>query len=183
MAYDFKILESKLVAAREWLGKEFKAFRTGRATPAILDSVQVSAYGSFQPLKHIATISVEDARTIRVQPFDPSTLKDIERAVAAANLGLGSVPDQTSLRLTFPDLTGERRIELTKIAKGKLEEARQTVRAMRDETWKDIQEKETEGIVSEDDKFRLKEEMQKKVNACNEELEKMFEKKETEMQA
>lgn len=183
MAYDFKILEGKLIAAREWLGKEFKAFRTGRATPAILDAVQVSVYGSSQPLKHIATISVEDARTIRVQPFDPSTLKDIERAVSAANLGLGSVPDQTSLRLTFPDLTGERRIELTKIAKGKLEEARQTVRVARDDTWKDIQDKEKEGVVSEDDKFRLKEEMQKKVDECNGDLENAFEKKEAEMQS
>lgn len=181
MAYDFKQLEIKLSGAKEWLSKEFRTLRTGRASPAILDSVQVTAYGSMQPLKHVATISVEDARTLRVQPFDPSTLKDIERSVAAANLGLGSVPDQTGLRLTFPDLTGERRTELTKLAKGKLEEARQGVRVARDETWKEIQDQEKEGVLSEDDKFRLKEEMQKIVDAVNADLEKAFEAKEKEM--
>ena len=181
MAYDFNKLESGIAGAKEWLAREYTGLRTGRATPAILDSVHVSAYGSMQPLKHLATISVEDARTLRVQPFDSSVLKDVERAISAADLGLGMVPDQSSIRITFPDLTSERRAELVKVAKGKLEEARARIRMARDECWKDIQEQEKEGGMGEDEKFRLKDEMQKKVDAGNEALENTFNSKEKEM--
>ncbi len=181
MAYDFKPFEVQLKGVEEWLSREYKALRTGRANPAVLDNVHVQAYGSMQPLKHVATISVEDARTIRVQPFDSSVLKDIERAIVQADLGLGTVPDQTSIRLSFPDLTTERRQEMVKQAKTILEEARTRVRQERDECWKGIQEKEKNGEMSEDDKFRGKEDMQKRVDACNEALEKVFQKKESEM--
>ena len=160
---------------------EYRNVRTGRASPAILDGVHISAYGSMMPLKQLATVGVEDARTLRVQAFDPSVIKDIERGITNANLGLGTVADNTGLRVMFPELTGERRAEYIKLAKGKLEEARATVRVARDETWKDIQEKEKEGLLSEDDKFRLKEDMQKRVDKLNEELEKAFESKEKEM--
>lgn len=181
MAYDFKTLDTKLGSAKTWLQNEYKGLRTGRASPATLDAVHVSAYGAVQPLKHVATIGIEDARTIRVQPFDVSLMKDIERAIVQADLGLGTVPDQTGIRVTFPDLTGERRAELVKAAKHKLEEARTMVRAHRDECWKDIQEQEKSGGMGEDEKFRLKDEMQKKVDAANEDLEGAFEKKESEM--
>jgi ribosome recycling factor len=181
MAYDFKPFESTLKGAEEWLSREYKALRTGRANPAVLDNVQVQAYGSLQPLKHVATIAVEDARTIRVQPFDASVLKDIERAIVAADLGLGTVPDQSSIRISFPDLTTERRQEMVKTAKTILEDARTRVRVARDECWKEIQEKEKEGGMSEDDKFRGKDDMQKRVDDCNTNLENLFKKKETEM--
>jgi ribosome recycling factor len=173
----------KTAAAKEWLTKEFRNFRTGRANPAILDSVSASAYGSMMPLKQLAQIGVEDARTIRVQPFDASTLKDIERAISAANLGVGTSSDGQVVRVSFPELTGERRTELIKMAKAKLEEARTTVRVARDEAWKEIQEREREKTITEDDKFSLKDELQKKVDKTNEELENAFEGKETEMSA
>lgn len=182
MAYDFKDFDGKLAGAREWLAREYKGLRTGRATPAILDGVSVSAYGSMMPLKQVANIGVEDARTIRVSAFDASVVKDIERAIAAANLGLGTVADGASVRVTFPELTAERREQLVKVAKQKLEEARTTVRVARDECWKDIQEQEREGLLTEDDKFSHKEEMQKKVDAANDELEKAFKVKQEEMQ-
>lgn len=181
MAYDFSKLDSELNEAKEWLSREYRGLRTGRATPMILDSVQVSAYGSYQPLKHVASISTEDARTLRVQPFDAGLMKDIERAISTADLGLGTAPDQTGIRITFPNLTAERRQELTKIAKGKLEEARSSVRVARDECWKTIQEKEKTSEITEDDKFSFKDEMQKRIDKANEELEMAFEKKETEM--
>lgn len=183
MPFDFKPFETKIAAAKEWLAKEFRNFRTGRANPSILDSVSVSAYGSMTPLKQVAQVGVEDARTIRVQPYDASTLKDIERAITAANLGVGTSSDGQIVRVTFPDLTGERRAELVKMAKGKLEEARTTVRIARDEAWKDIQEREREKQITEDDKFSLKDGLQKKVDAANEELENAFEAKEKEMHA
>jgi ribosome recycling factor len=101
----------------------------------------------------------------------------------AANLGLGTATDSAGIRVTFPELTGERREQLVKAAKLKLEEARGTVRVARDETWKDIQAKEEEGGMGEDEKFRLKDELQKKIDTCNTDLEKAYESKETEMSA
>lgn len=183
MAYDFKPLEAKLTGAKEWLAREYKGVRTGRASPSILDGVSVSAYGSMMPLKQVASIGIEDARSLRVQPFDPSIIKDIERGIVAADIGVGTATDSSGIRVTFPELSTERREQLVKIAKAKLEEARTTVRVARDETWKDIQEKEKAKEISEDDKFRLKDELQKKVDATNEDLEKAFDGKEKEMSA
>lgn len=181
MTYDFKVLEGKLAKAKEWLAHEFRGVRTGRATPAILDGVRVSAYGTIMPLNQTASIRIDDPRSLFVQAFDPSIIKDIERGITNAGLGVGISSDTTGVRVTFPDLTSERRQELIKFAKSKLEEARQAVRVARDETWKDIQEKEKSGEMSEDEKFRLKDEMQKKVDTMNGELEKAFEAKEREM--
>lgn len=183
MAYDFKPLETKLAGAKEWLSREYQGLRTGRATPAILDGISVQAYGSMMPLKQVATIGIQDARSLLVQAFDPGIVKDIEKAIQQADLGVGVGSDAAGVRVTFPELTSERREQLVKLAKGKLEDARTTVRQAREECWKDIQDQEKEGTVSEDDKFRLKEDMQKKVDTMNEELEKSFEKKESEMQA
>lgn len=181
MAYDFSDFDQKGNAAKEWLAKEYRGLRTGRASPSILDSVMVSAYGSMMPLKQVGNISIEDPRTLRVSPWDASLVKDIERGVVGANLGLGTATDANGVRVTFPELTSERREQLVKVAKQKLEEARTTLRVARDETWKDIQEKEKEGGMGEDEKFRLKDELQKKVDAANEAMEKAFEAKEKEM--
>lgn len=183
MPYDFKTLDQKFSSAKEWLAKEFRNFRTGRANPAILDNVQVTAYGSLMPMKQVAQIGIEDARTLRVQPFDASTLKDIERAISAANLGVGTSSDGQLVRVSFPELTGERRQELVKMAKAKMEEARATIRVARDEAWKEIQERERDSKITEDDKFSLKEELQKRVDKINEEFENALKAKEQEMGA
>ena len=179
--YDFKALDGKVAAAKEWLAKEYRGIRTGRATPAILDNVQVSAYGSMTPLKQVGNVSVEDARTLRVSAYDAGVLKDIERGITAANLGVGTSSDGSSVRVSFPELTSERREQLVKFAKQKLEEARTSIRLARDESWKEIQEREREGTLTEDDKFQLKEELKKRIDAGNGDLEKAFESKETEM--
>lgn len=183
MPYDFKPFEQKIVAAREWLSREFGGLRTGRASPAILDGVSVAAYGSAVPLKQVAGVSTEDARTLRVQPYDAGLLKDIERGIASANLGLGTATDSSGIRVTFPQLTAERRAEMVKLAKAKLEEARTAVRVARDDVWKAIQDKERKSELTEDDKFSLKEELQKKTDKANDELEKAFDAKEREMSA
>ncbi|HEY4522393.1 MAG TPA: ribosome recycling factor [Candidatus Paceibacterota bacterium] len=179
--YDFKAFDTKVAASKEWLVKEYKGLRTGRAAPAILDNVQVQAYGSMTPLKQIGNVSVEDARTLRVSAYDAGLIKDIERAISAANLGVGTTSDGSSVRVSFPELTSERREQLVKVAKQKLEEARTTVRLARDESWKEIQERERGGTLTEDDKFSLKEELQKRVDKVNEELEGAFEGKQQEM--
>jgi ribosome recycling factor len=179
--YDFKPFDTKIEAAKEWLAKEYRGLRTGRAAPAILDSVMVSAYGSMMPLKQVGNVSTEDARTLRVSAYDAGVIKDIERAISAANLGVGTSSDGSTVRVTFPELSTERREQLIKVAKGKLEEARTAARIARDESWKEIQEREREGTLTEDDKFSLKDELQKRIDKANDELEKAFDSKETEM--
>lgn len=181
MAYSFSALEEKLKEAKEWLAREYQGLRTGRASPALLDAVQVEAYGSRVPLKQVANIGIEGARSLLVAPYDPSLTKGIERGIVAANLGVGTAVSGIAIRITFPELTTERRQELVKAAKGKLEEARVTVRSARDEAWSGIQEQEKEGTIREDEKFRLKDELQKKVDRTNENLEVLFEKKEKEV--
>ncbi len=183
MAYDFSPFDRKTAATKEWLGKEYAGLRTGRATPAILDGVQVQAYGSMMPLKQVGNVGVEDARTLRVTAYDASIIKDIERAIGAANLGLGVVADGQGLRVMFPELTADRREQLVKAAKQKLEEARTAIRVARDECWKDIQAQEEEGGMGEDEKFRLKDDLQKRVDATNADLEKTFDRKEEEMKS
>ena len=181
MNYDFKTVDGKFTAAREWLGKEYRGLRTGRAAPAILDGISVSAYGSMTPLKGVANVSVEDARTLRVTSYDAGLIKDIERAITAANLGVGTTSDGANIRVTFPELTADRREQLVKLAKGKLEEARTTVRIARDEAWKDIQTKEKEGYAHRRRQIRAERRIAKKVDAANGGLEKAFESKEAEM--
>ena len=105
MNYDFKAFDGQVAAAREWLGKEYRGLRTGRAAPALLDGISVSAYGSMMPLKQVANVGVEDARTLRVQPFDAALLKDVERAISAANLGVGTSSDGAIARVSFPELS------------------------------------------------------------------------------
>jgi len=183
MPYNFSSLQTKLESSKEWLSKEYQGLRTGRATPALLDVVQVDAYGSRTPLKQVASVSVEDARTLRVSPYDASLTKEIEKAVSAADLGVGISVADTSVRVSFPELTSERRAEIIRVAKHKLEEARTTVRSFRDEVWADIQKKERDGDISEDDKFRLKDELQKHIDGMNNQLEGIFKNKEEEISA
>lgn len=181
MTYDFSKLDTNIQDARDWLAREYAGIRTGRATPAILDGVSATAYGSTMPLKQMANVSVEDARTLRVTPWDASLIKEIERSISNANLGVGTVTDSSGVRVTFPELTSERRQQLTKVAKQKLEDARATIRVARDDARKEIQEKERDGEMSEDEKFRLMEDVQKKIDAANEALEHSFASKEKEL--
>jgi len=181
MAYDFKQWKEKIKGAENWLAKEYTALRTGIATPAILDGVQVEAYGSRMHINQCASIGVEDARVIRVTPYDKSQAKEIEKAITTANLGVSVAVDDKGVRIFFPELTGEKRTLLVKTAKQKLEDARVNIRSIRDEIWTDIQAKEKEGGMGEDDKFRYKTEMQKMIDEGNKNLETLFEKKEKEI--
>lgn len=181
MSYDFSHFKKQLQGIEEWLGNEYLGVRTGRATPAILDGVSVEAYGARTPLKHAAAISIEDAKTLRVAPWDKTQIKAMEKAVMEANLGLSVSSDDRGLRVFFPDLTSERRTSLVKVVREKLEQARVSVRSERDEIWSDIQSQEREGSIAEDEKFRLKDEMQKYVDAANKKLEELAGRKEDEI--
>ena len=179
--FNFNELKGELAKVEDWLQKELSSVRTGRAAPAILDAVLVEAYGSKMAIKELAAIAVEDPKTIRVEPWDKSQLKAIEKAVQAADLGVSVDVDDRGLRIVFPELTSERREQFAKMIRAKLEEARISVRNARDKAWDDIQKKEKRGGMGEDDKFRLKDEMQKLVDDANNKLEEMTEKKEKEI--
>lgn len=181
MAYDFKPFEKRLSEIIERAGKELSQVRTGRATPAILDSVQVESYGTRMGINQVASVSVEDARTLRISPFDMSQAKEIEKAITVANLGLSVGSDERGVRVFFPELTSERRTSLLKIAKDKMEEIRATVRSAREDVWGDIQKQEKDKKMSEDDKFRAKEEMQKRVDTANQKLDEALARKEKEI--
>jgi len=181
MAYDFKPFEKRIAEITDRLGKELSGVRTGRATPAILDGIQIESYGTRMPLNQVANISVEDARTLRVAPWDASVSKEIEKAITVANLGLSIGVDEKGVRVFFPELTSERRTTLLKLAKEKVEDFRTALRVARDEVWSDIQKQEREGSMPEDDKFRSKDEMQKRVDAANKAFDDMLDRKEKEI--
>lgn len=183
MAYDFKPFEKKIRDVEERLIKELSAVRTGRAGPAILDGIQVESYGTRMPVNQVANISVEDARTLRIVPWDASQAKEIEKAITLANLGLSVGADEKGVRVFFPELTAERRTQLLKLAKEKVEEVRTALRLARDEVWSDIQKLERDGKIPEDDKFRAKEEMQKRVDSANKRFDEALDRKEQEMQS
>ena len=177
MAYDFKEFKTNTEAATEWLRKEYTGLNTGRAMPAILDSVLVEAYGSKVPINQLATVSVEDPKTLRIAPWDTSVAKDIDRAIRESNLGLSVALDSTGLRLSFPALTSERRTILAKLAKEKLEEARIKVRGERQKVLNDIDKED----LGEDEVKRAKAELQKLVDEANKRLEDLAAGKEAEI--
>ena len=129
----------------------------------------------------LANVSVEDARMIRVTPWDMALVKTIEKGITASDLGLSLAVDDKGLRITFPELTSDRRTSLIKIAKQKLEDARVTLRTERERVIKDIEKQEKEGSISEDEKFRLKAELQKMLDDTNRVLDEIFVKKEKEI--
>jgi ribosome recycling factor len=181
MQYDFSQFKKKIKDVEEWLKKEQSQIRTGRATPALLDSVAVEAYGSKMPLNQIGSIANEDPRTLRISVWDQSLIRNAERAIVAANLGVSVAVDEKGIRVSFPELTGERRQGVLKMAKEKLEDARITIRKLREDIWIDIQKKEKEGDMGEDDKFRFKEDMEKIVKDAQQLLEDLHERKEKEI--
>lgn len=167
MAYNFSPFKVRIGEIEEWLKKEFSLLRTGRATTAILDSITVDSYGSQSPISHVGTISMEDPRTLRIAPWDKSQIKAIEGAIQKANIGLSLTSDDGGLRVIFPELTGDRRQQIIKLMKDKLEDARISLRKEREEIIADTKRQEKDGLMSEDDVFSAKEELQKLVNEAN----------------
>lgn len=163
--------------AGEWLLKEYSQIHTGRASPTVLDGVSAEAYGVLQPLKNISSITIEDPKTLRVIPWDKTLVKPIEKALQSADIGLSVATDDSGIRVIFPALTTENRTKLVKILKEKLEDARITIRKEREEA---ISQMESDSL-PEDQEFRMKEDLQKKVGEANANLEAIFEKKEAEV--
>ncbi len=181
MTYDFKVFKDNTKEIEEWLKGEFSSIHTGRAMPALLDGVMVDSYGTKTIVSHVAAITAEDPRTLRVSPWDKSQIKEIEKAINNANLGVSVASDDQGLRIFFPKLTTERRQSFVKIAKEKLEDARVSVRSEREKVWNDAQAKEKLGEITEDDRFSIKDELQKMTDDVNLKLEALSDKKESEI--
>ncbi len=183
MAHDTTALKRSLEATHAWLKDELATLRTGRATPVLLDSVTLEVYGSRMKVNQVAAISVSDARSLYVTPYDASQVKAIEKAITVADLGVSVGSDDRGVRVSFPELTAERRVQLIKLLKGKLEEARIAVRQRRSEEMGVIDKKEKAGEMGEDDARRAKDEVQKIIDASNKALEELADKKEQELQS
>lgn len=181
MAYNIQNFVTRGEEVVKWLEAEFAGVRTGRATPMLLDLVHVESYGTLVPIVQVGSVSVEDARTLRISVWDKEVIKNVEKAIKDADLGVSVVADGAGLRVIFPELTGERRAQLLKIAKTKHEEARVSLRGARDEAMKEIDKLEKDGEMSQDEKFTTKENLQKKVDAFNTTLTELLERKEQEI--
>lgn len=175
MQYNTQDFKNQLKKVEEWLSKEYSSVHTGRATPLILDGIMVDSYGAKMPIKNVASVTVEDPKTLRVAPWDKSQIRSIESAVNEANLGLSVISDSDGVRVIFPMLTTENRTKLVKVLKEKLEDARISVRKERQS------EIETLEGLTEDETKRAKEEIQKCVDEANDNLEGIFNKKEKDL--
>lgn len=157
----YKDAENRMKSAVLAFEEELAGIRTGRASPALVERLHVEYYGSPTPLVQLATISVPEPRSITIRPFDPTTIKAIERAILASDLGLTPNNDGKVIRLNLPPLTQERRRELVKVVHHRAEESRVALRNVRRDSIKDLREFEDEKLISEDDRKRGEEELQK----------------------
>ncbi|MDP3900318.1 MAG: ribosome recycling factor [bacterium] len=165
----------------EFFRRDISSIQTGRANPAMLDSVQVESYGSKVSLQQLANISVVDANCMVVKPWDKGTLKDIEKGIVDADLGLNPVNEGEQVRISIPKPTEEDRINRVKKLNEKLEQAHIKIRQTRDDIKKTIEQAESDKEIAEDDKFRFLKEMEEEIKKRNEELEAIRDKKEKDI--
>lgn len=164
-----------------FLHSELSVLRTGRATPALVEHIHVEAYGSRQELMTLASISTPDARSIVIEPWDKSVLKDIERGIEEAGIGLNPTVQGTLIRIVLPVLTEETRKNLIKIMNEKVEEARVGIRGVREEVKGIILQAEKDKEIPEDEKYKLLEDLDKYAAIFNDKIKKIAEDKETEV--
>jgi len=176
-----KEAEGRMKGAIQSLESDLAVIRTGRANPALVEKLSVIYYDTPTPLMQLATISVPESRSIMIKPFDPSTLKDVERAILASDLGLTPNNDGKSIHLNLPPLNEERRRELVKVVNNRLEEARVAVRNVRRDTHNDMRDFEKEKMISEDELKRGEEDLQKLTDRFVEEINGRGQEKEKEI--
>ena len=176
-----KDTENRMKAAIQSLEDDLAAIRTGRASPALVEKLSVEYYGMPTPLMQLASISIPEARVILIRPFDPATLKIVEKAILASELGLTPNNDGKVIRLNIPALTEERRRDLVKVVHGRLEEARVAIRNVRRDQLKDLRDFEKEKMISEDDLKTGEEELQKVTDRFIQQVDVVGDRKEKEI--
>lgn len=181
MTYNFNTFHTAVKTTENWLHTEYGNIRTGRASISFLDQVRVEAYGEFSPLANVASVGIEDAKTIRISPWDTSLIRAIEKGIVAADLGVSTSVDDKGIRVIFPDLTGERRVQLVKLAKVKLEEAKVQIRLARQVANDDMATQKKDGEMTEDEVTKAKKDLDAHTAAATALLDGIFSKKEQEV--
>lgn len=176
-----KEAESKMQKAVEVLRRDLAGLRTGRASPALVERLQVEYYGTPTPLNQLANISVPEPRLLVIQPWDKAALAHIEKAILKSDLGLTPVNDGRVVRLAIPQLTEERRRDLVRVSRKKVEEGRVAVRNCRRDAHEHLKELQKEKLISEDESKRSQERLQRITNAYVEDVDSLGEKKEQEI--
>jgi ribosome recycling factor len=176
-----KDAETRMNGAIHALTDDLATIRTGRASPALVERLLVEYYGAPTPLMQLASISIPEPRSIMIKPFDPSTMKDIERAIRASDLGLNPNNDGKAIHLNLPPLTEERRRDLVKHMHTRLEEARVAIRNIRRDLHNDLRDFEKEKLITEDELKRGEEDLQKLTDRFVEDINKHGQAKEKEI--
>jgi ribosome recycling factor len=176
-----KDAENRMKSSLQTLEEDLSGIRTGRATPALVEKLPIDYYGMPTPLMQLASISVPEARSLLIKPFDPTTIKTIERSILASELGLTPNNDGKVIRLNLPPLTEERRRDLVKVVNSRLEESKIAVRNVRRDLIKDLRDFEKEKMISKDDLQLGEDELQKITDRMIEEIEEIGQRKETEI--
>lgn len=177
----YKETEGRMKGAITAFEEDLSGIRTGRANPGLVERLPVEYYGLPTPLMQLATISVPEPRTLMIRPFDASSLKAIEKGILASDLGLTPNNDGKQIRLNLPPLTEERRRDLVKVVHNRAEEARVAIRNIRRDSIKDLHEFEKEKMISEDDRKKGEEELQKLTDRFIEEVGYISQRKEREI--
>jgi len=173
--------EDRMKKAVEFVRHELSGVRSGKATPALLDSIRVEAYGSLVSLKEVGSVAAPEPRLLTVQPWDKSLVKTISRAIQASDLGLNPTDDGSLIRIPLPTLTEERRKDLAKLVAKFAEEGRVHVRQVRHDINKDLQHQLKDGSISEDDEKRLLIEVQKLTDRYITQIDDLMKKKQAEV--
>lgn len=176
-----KEAETRMHASIQSLDDDLAGIRTGRATPALVERLPVEYYGTATPLMQLASISVPEPRSLLIKPFDPASIKNVERAIQVSDLGLTPNNDGKQIRLNLPALTEERRRDLVKIVHGRLEESRIAVRNIRRDVHNDMREYEKDKLISEDDLKRGEDDLQEVTDRYIEEINNHGQRKEQEI--
>jgi ribosome recycling factor len=178
---DLSAAERRMRGALDSVKNNFATIRTGRANPSLLDRIEVEAYGSRMPLRSVANIGAPEPRLLTVTPFDPGTLKNIERSLRDSDIGLNPQNDGKIIRLPIPELTEERRRELIRVARHMAEEGRVSVRNVRRDEMRDLHELRKEGEISQDDEHRAEDELQQLTNDYVKRIDAVLADKEAEL--
>ena len=181
MATTLQQASQKMDKAIESLRRDFSGVRTGKASPALLDTVRVEAYGSMMPLNQVATVTVADARMLLIQPWDRTMIKPIEKALHASELGLNPANDGQVIRVPVPPLTEQRRKDYVKILHKHAEEARVAIRQVRKDANDEIKKSQKEAGKSEDDVRREQDETQKLTDRYIHQVDEILKHKEAEV--
>ena len=167
--------------AIEYLKTDLGSIRTNRATPTLLENLQVEVYGSKMSLNQLASIQAPEPKMLTVEPWDKNVIKDVEKSIQSASLGLNIANEGTFLRILIPPMTEETRQELVKVLNNKLEDARQQIRGIRDNIKEEIIKAERSKEISEDEKFKLVEDLNEMTREFNDEVKQVGENKEEEI--